>query len=106
MLNGRERMLGLGSAADFSLKEARDRARSARQLLSDGLDPLDVKHRRRAEAKAAAAKKLTFTEAAERYFDQHQSKWRNPSHRDQFLSSLRTYAKPILRHGRGANRAP
>ena len=29
-LHGRERMMGLGSAADFNLKEVRERARSAR----------------------------------------------------------------------------
>jgi hypothetical protein len=39
-LHGREHMMGLGSAATFSLKEARERARSARQLLADGIDPL------------------------------------------------------------------
>jgi integrase len=96
MLHGRERMLGLGPVTAFNLKEARDRARSARQLLADGIDPLDVKRQRRAEAKLAAAKVLTFREAAERYFNQHQAKWTNASHRDQFLASLRTYAFPIL----------
>jgi integrase len=96
MLHGRERMLGLGPVTAFNLKEARDRARSARQLLADGVDPLDVKRQRRAEAKAAAARKLTFAEATERYFNQHQAKWTNASHRDQFLSSLRNYAFPII----------
>jgi integrase len=95
-LRGRERMLGLGSATAFNLKEARERARSARQLLADGVDPLDVKRERQAEARLAAAKKLTFAEAAERYFNQHQSKWTNTSHRDQFLASLRMYAFPVL----------
>ena len=92
MLDGRERMMGLGPVSAFNLKEARDRARSARQLLADGVDPLDVKQQRRAEAKAAAAKKLTFAEAAQRYFDQHEKRWTNASHRDQFLSSLKNYA--------------
>ncbi len=31
--NGRERWMGLGSIKDFSLKEARERARAKRQLL-------------------------------------------------------------------------
>jgi hypothetical protein len=48
--HGRERMMGLGSAADFNLKEARERARSARQLLADGIDPLEHKHAARAAA--------------------------------------------------------
>ena len=40
---GRERWMGLGSAKDFSLSEARARARAKRQLLADGVDPIDVK---------------------------------------------------------------
>jgi integrase len=95
-LHGRERMMGLGSAADFSLKEARERARSARQLLADGIDPLATKRATLAAAKAAAAKVLSFREAAQRYFDQHEAEWSNAVHRDQFLSSLRTYAFPFI----------
>jgi Arm DNA-binding domain len=38
-----ERWMGLGSLADFTLKEARERARAKRQLLADGIDPLDQK---------------------------------------------------------------
>jgi len=96
MLHGKERMLGIGPVKAFNLKEARERARAARQLLADGVDPLDVKRQRRTEATLAAAKKLTFREAAQRYFDQHEKKWTNASHRDQFLSSLRNYAFPIM----------
>lgn len=96
MLHGKERMMGIGPVTAFNLREARERARSARQLLADGVDPLDIKRQRRAEAKAAAARVLTFAEATERYFNQHQAKWTNASHRDQFLSSLRTYAFPNI----------
>ena len=96
MLHGKERMMGIGPVTAFNLREARERARSARQLLADGVDPLDVKRQRRADAKAAAAKVLTFAAATERYFNQHQAKWTNASHRDQFLSSLRNYAFPVV----------
>lgn len=41
--NGREHMLGLGPVVDFTLAEARERARQARQLLRDGVDPLAQK---------------------------------------------------------------
>ena len=36
--DGRERWLGLGAVHAFSLKEARERARAARQLLADNID--------------------------------------------------------------------
>jgi integrase len=95
-LRGDKRWLGLGSAADFSLKEARERARAARQLLADGIDPLERKQAAASAAKLAAARKLTFAEAAAKYFDQHADKWRNRTHRDAFLSTLKTYVFPAI----------
>jgi integrase len=94
--HGRERMMGLGSAADFSLKEARERARVARQLLADGVDPLDQKQASRAAAKLSAARRLTFRDAAQRYFDQNEKRWRSASHREEFLRSLEAYAYPVI----------
>ena len=92
----REHMMGLGSAADFNLKEARERARAARQLLADGVDPLAAKQANRQAAKLAEARKLTFREAAQRYFDQHESKWRNATHREAFLGTLGLHVFPVL----------
>src|SRR6516165_11052041 len=94
--HGRERMMGLGSAADYNLKEARERARAARQLLGDGVDPLAAKQAARSAAKLAEARKLSFREAAQRYFDQHEAKWTNVRSRKQFLSALAAHAFPVL----------
>jgi len=95
-LNGRERWLGLGSATDFTLKEARERARTARQLLADRIDPVEQKQAAESAAKLAAARKLTFAEAAQRYFDQHESKWRNAKHREAFLGTLKAHVFPVI----------
>ena len=92
----RERMMGLGSASEFSLKEARDRARAARQLLADGVDPLAAKHAARSAAKQAEARRLVFREAARRFFDQNESRWSNVRYRKQFLSALAAHAFPVL----------
>ena len=94
--HGRERMMGLGSASEFSLKEARGRARTARQLLADGVDPLARKQADKAAAKLAAARKLVFRDAAQRYFHQNEKRWRPASHRDEFLRSLEAYAYPVI----------
>jgi integrase len=96
VLGGTERMLGLGGANVFTLKEARERARLARQHLADGRDPLLVKRADAAAAKAAAARHLSFENAANRYAAQHDKRWNNANHRGQFLSSLRTYAFPTI----------
>jgi integrase len=86
--NGHERMLGLGTLRDFSLKEARERTRRARQLLADGVDPIEAKRAQR------VVPTLTFRQAVEAYAKLHEQKW--TARRPQFLSSLRQHAFPIL----------
>src|SRR5437763_1044685 len=91
-LGGRERWMGLGKLADFELEEARERARKARQLLADGIDPIAAREAERRARDEQARKDMaipTFREAAERYFKVHGDKWRNAKHRAQFQSTLR-----------------
>ena len=95
-LRGRTRWMGLGSARTFSLDEARQRAKEARQKLTDKVDPLDLRKAERAKQSLAAARELTFSEASQQYFDQHEAKWRNARHRAQFISSLQQYAFPLI----------
>jgi integrase len=98
--SGRERAMGLGPVDDFTLDEARERARRARQLLQDGIDPIDARQTERAKQKAEAAradaKNITFQECAEKYFKFHSPKWNNAKHSAQFLSTLKMYAYPVL----------
>lgn len=94
--NGRERWMGLGSAHTFKLEEARERARAARKLLADGIDPLEARKAEREARALAAMKVLTFKEAAQRYFDDHSRKWRNAKHRAQFTSTMETYVHPHI----------
>jgi integrase len=94
--NGRERWMGLGPLHTVGLKEARERARRARQQLLDGLDPLEMRRAERAKAALDVTKAVTFREAATAYFDAHQAKWRNAKHRNQFISTLKEYVFPKL----------
>src|SRR5262249_51863156 len=80
----------------FTLKEARERAREQRQLLADHVDPLEHRKAKRAAEAAKKAATITFREAAQRYFDQHEGKWRNGKHRAQFLSTLESYVYPVI----------
>ena len=61
--NGRERWFGLGPLHAVTLKDARERARTARLQLLDGIDPIDARRAERAKAKLV----MTFREAAEAY---------------------------------------
>jgi integrase len=93
--DGRERWMGLGSAREFGLKEARGRARAARQMLADGIDPLEAKRSKATAQALERAKSMSFQAAAMAYFDSHQNKWARKS-REQFSSSLRTFAFPHI----------
>jgi integrase len=92
---GRERGMGLGPLHTFTLKEARQRARTARQQLADGIDPID--HRRKeAEARAVdAAKHKTFAEVADAYLKAHDGDWGNAKHVKQWETSLTKDCKAI-----------
>ena len=72
-LNDRKRDMGLGSLMTFSLAEARERARKMRQLVAEGIDPIDQRNKTR----GAAATVLTFRQCAERYVSAHEAGWRN-----------------------------
>ena len=65
--HGKATWMGLGSIKVFTLAEARERARKARQLLADKVNPLAAKRQHATAAKLEAAKALTFGEAAQQY---------------------------------------
>jgi hypothetical protein len=69
--DGREHWMGLGPLYDTGLEAAREKARQARLLLRDGIDPLQARrsyiaNNRRAESErdAAEARLKTFAECA------------------------------------------
>lgn len=96
MVNGRARKMGLGSINDFSLAEARERARQARQQLADGIDPIEARLAARDAARKESAESITFKAAAEKFLDVHEAGWRNDKHRAQWRSTLTSYAYPTL----------
>ncbi|MBE0564191.1 MAG: integrase arm-type DNA-binding domain-containing protein [Ochrobactrum anthropi] len=96
MLAGRAREMGLGSVHDFSLREARERAREARQLTADGIDPIEARRERQATTRAKAANEISFADAAERYIKAHAAGWKNAKHADQWRNTLKTYAYPVI----------
>ena len=60
-IDNRERWMGLGSYKDFSLKEARKRARQRRQLVADGIDPIEHKITTKDAAVKKARERQTFS---------------------------------------------
>lgn len=92
----RERWMGLGSAANFTLAEARERARLARQRLADSQDPIEARLAEREAERAAKAANITFRDATEQFLDLYESSWRNRKHRAQWRTTVEKYAYPAL----------
>jgi len=95
-LAGRAREMGLGPLHTVSLKQARERAQSARLLKLDGIDPIERKRAERAARQAADAKSKTFAQCVDDYFRDHANTWRSARYRSDWMSSLRQHAIPVL----------
>ena len=96
MVDGQTHEMGLGGAADFSLKEARERARKYRQMLVDGIDPLAERRRELAGRRTAAAKGMTFRQAAEAFIRAKAPEWKNARHAQQWPATLSAYVHPVI----------
>ena len=95
-IDGVERTMGLGAYPIVSLAEAREKAMPLRKLLKDGLDPIVERDKQRAAQRAAAARLITFREAATRYIADREGGWRNEQHRKDFRNSLDSHVLPVI----------
>ena len=90
------REMGLGSFENWTLAEARERARQQRQLLDQGVDPIE---NRKSQDQAAALQKaltVSFQDCAKDYIRDHKAGWKNAKHADQWASTLETWVYPII----------
>ena len=95
-IGDKRRDMGLGGYPDVTLAGARVAARSARELIRSGKDPI-VEARAAASAlRASRASNVTFEQAARSYIAAHEAAWRNAKHAQQWRNTLNTYAYPIV----------
>lgn len=92
----KRRDIGLGSAADVSLAEARERAGKLRKAAREGFDPVAIREAERA-ANAAVPPPAppTFAEIADKAHKQLGSGWSDKT-ASQFKASLNKHAIPAL----------
>jgi integrase len=83
--------LGLGATHTVGLSLARDKAKSLRQQILDGVDPAKT----RRDAKDAGGTALTFDETAALYIQAMESGW-SEIHARQWKSSLRDHVTPTI----------
>ena len=89
VVKGKRRDIGLGGVSLVSLSEAREKAWSYRKVAREGGDPV-------AEKLKTEVPIPTFSAAAEQVFEEHKGSWRNDKHAAQWITTLRTYAFPVI----------
>lgn len=92
----KRRDIGLGGYPDVTLAQAREKAREAREMIAQGVDPIADKKARRSALLAAQGASVTFADAAGQYIKAHAAGWRNVKHAGQWQSTLETYAFPVI----------
>lgn len=91
---GKRIELGLGNALDVTLAKARDRAAEIRAMLIDGIDPRAERAKARTPVKEEP--KVTFGKFAMELVDDIEDGFKNPKHRQQWRSTLKSYAQPLF----------
>ena len=86
-IDGSRRDIGLGGYPAVSLAQARERASKNKSAVANGINPILVKRR---------AAIPTFREAAIKVHAINLPTWRNPKYAAQWISTLRTYAFPVI----------
>lgn len=89
MVRGKRQDIGLGSASDVSLAEARELAQGMRKIARSGGDPRAERNRRKLGIP-------TFEIAAKTIHAERKDGWRNAKHGAQWINTLTTYAFPVI----------
>jgi integrase len=94
-VTAKRRDMGLGTFPEIQIATVRKEALAARQLLSQGVDPVEDK---RARQSAITNKEtvVTFKVAALIVHAELRPSWKNAKHADQWLNTLKTYVFPIV----------
>lgn len=96
MVGSKRRHMGLGGFPEVPLAKAREKARDAKEQISQGIDPIAQRSAIATNLRAQQATQKTFEEAARAYIEVHSQSWENPKHCAQWVSTLETYAFPHI----------
>jgi integrase len=96
VVGAKRRDIGLGSYPTVTVGIARDKAREAREQIRHGIDPTAERHKARAALIASQAATITFAEVAAKVAAMKAKEFRNRKHAAQWVSTLDTYANPVI----------
>ena len=87
-VHGTRRDIGLGSARDVSLADAREAAAEMRDTIRRGEDPISTRRKRQHTP--------TFREAAKMVFEENRPAWKNKKHAQQWRQTLDVHVHPTF----------
>jgi integrase len=92
MVAGKRRTIGLGGFPDVKLADARTKARTFREAIDQGRDPVEERRAAKARLLAEAGRLLTFEQACRDYVAAHEKTWKHPAHGQAWRHTLLTIA--------------
>ena len=96
VIGNKRRDMGLGAFPSVSLANARNKASEAREMVRQGVDPIERQRAALSALRASLATQVTFKETAKAYVAAHESEWKNAKHTQQWRNTLKEYVYPIF----------
>ncbi len=93
---GKRRDMGLGGYPAVTLAQAHKSAREARELIKQGIDPIERQQLAQSALRASVAASLTFEQCAVKYMAAHESGWKNAKHGQQWRNTLAQHVYPTM----------
>lgn len=92
----KRREIGLGPYPAVKLAQAHEQAREMRDLIAQGVDPVERKRALASQLLARQATEMTFEQAAKKFIESKSKEWKNEKHGAQWVSTLEAYAYPVV----------
>jgi len=90
--------MGMGGYPDTSLSAARQRAREAKELIRQGIDPVAEKRAVKSALALSQAKDVTFRQVAVRFIAKKNAEFKTEKQTQKLTAHLETYAYPFIGH--------
>lgn len=95
-VGGKRKDIGLGGFPEVSLSQARELARTTKQTIKEGKDPILQKRLNEQALIKAQLQQTSFAEMAVKVHNIKKHEFKNVKHCNQWINSLKTYAFPTI----------
>lgn len=95
-IGSKRQPIGLGPFPQKSLAEAREGAKKILDVIQQGINPIAQRKQLKSALLAAEGRSKTFKQCVESYIESHSTEHKSDKHRKQWVTTLETYAYPII----------